>query len=126
MPQFFAQVGSHDGASAQILTKTQAQPAAAPRRGHLPRAVSPRPRVSRMPHAAAEKAELTGQVRSFLAWIGDGRKLTQTGRIGLADARRLVESRGTGDTFDPKIGRTTEPGARRDPRMGRRLRPRPV
>jgi hypothetical protein len=57
-----------------------------------------------MVHAAAEKAELTGQVRSFLAWIGDGRKLTQTGRIGLADARHLVESLGTGDTFDPKIG----------------------
>ena len=54
--------------------------------------------------AAAEKAELTGQVRSFLAWVGDGRKLTQTGRIGLADARHLVESLGTGDTFDPKIG----------------------
>src|ERR1700692_2631866 len=57
-----------------------------------------------MSHAAAEKAELIGQVRSFLAWIGDGRKLTQTGRLGLADARHLVESLGTGDTFDPTIG----------------------
>ena len=57
-----------------------------------------------MSYAAAEKAELTGQVRSFLAWVGDGRKLTQTGRIGLADARHLVESLGTGDTFDQKIG----------------------
>ena len=57
-----------------------------------------------MSHAAAEKAALIGQVRSFLAWVGDGRKLTQTGRIGLADARHLVESLGTGDTFDPKIG----------------------
>ena len=57
-----------------------------------------------MSYAAAEKAELAGQVRSFLAWVGDGRKLTQTGRIGLADARHLVESLGTGDTFDQKIG----------------------
>jgi Plasmid pRiA4b ORF-3-like protein len=57
-----------------------------------------------MAHAAAGKAELTGQVRSFLAWVGDGRKLTQTGRIGLVDARHLVESLSTGDTFDPQIG----------------------
>lgn len=57
-----------------------------------------------MSHAAAEESELIGQVRSFLAWIGDGRKLTQTGRLGLADARHLVESLGTGDAFDQKIG----------------------
>jgi hypothetical protein len=31
--------------------------------------------------AAADKAKLTGQIRSFLAWLGEGRKLTQTGRI---------------------------------------------
>ena len=42
--------------------------------------------------AAAEKAELTGQVRSFMVWLGEGRKLTQTGRIGLADARYLTEA----------------------------------
>ena len=41
--------------------------------------------------AAADKAELTGQIRSFMAWLGEGRRLTQTGRIGLADARHLVE-----------------------------------
>ncbi len=57
-----------------------------------------------MPQAAAEKAELTSQLRSFLAWVGEGRKLTQTGRVGLADARHLVELLGTGDTIDPKIG----------------------
>lgn len=57
-----------------------------------------------MLEAAAEKAELTGQVRSFLAWVGPGRKLTATGRIGLADARHLVELLGTGDTIDPEIG----------------------
>jgi hypothetical protein len=54
--------------------------------------------------AAAGKAELTGQIRSLLAWVGPGRKLTATGRIGLADARHLVELPGTGDTIDPEIG----------------------
>ncbi len=53
---------------------------------------------------AAEHAVLTGQIRSLVAWVGSGRKLTQTGRIGLADARYLVELLGTGDTIDPKIG----------------------
>src|SRR5229473_3485292 len=57
-----------------------------------------------MLEAAAENAELTSQIRSLLAWIGPGRKLTQTGRIGLADARHLVELLGTGDTIDPEIG----------------------
>jgi Plasmid pRiA4b ORF-3-like protein len=54
--------------------------------------------------AAAGKAPLTGQIRSFLGWLGEGRKLTQTGRIGLADARYLVEILGTGDQIDPEIG----------------------
>ena len=50
--------------------------------------------------AAAEHAILTAQIRSFMAWVGSGRKLTQTGRIGLVDARHLVELLGTGDTID--------------------------
>jgi pRiA4b ORF-3-like protein len=54
--------------------------------------------------AAAQTAKLTGQVRSFLDWLGEGRKLTQTGRIGMADARYLVEFLGTGDVIDPEIG----------------------
>jgi hypothetical protein len=54
--------------------------------------------------AAAEKAKLTGQIRLFLDWLGAGRKLTQTGRIGLADARYLVEILSTGDQMDPVIG----------------------
>jgi Plasmid pRiA4b ORF-3-like protein len=53
---------------------------------------------------AAENAGLTGQIRSFMVWLGEGRKLTQTGRIGLADARHLVELLGTGDKIDPEIG----------------------
>jgi hypothetical protein len=36
--------------------------------------------------AAADQAELPGQMRSFMTWLGEGRKLTQTGRIGLAGA----------------------------------------
>ncbi|HEY1004174.1 MAG TPA: plasmid pRiA4b ORF-3 family protein [Streptosporangiaceae bacterium] len=39
-----------------------------------------------------------------MTWLGDGRKLTQTSRIGMADARHLVELLGTGDTIDPEIG----------------------
>jgi Plasmid pRiA4b ORF-3-like protein len=54
--------------------------------------------------AAAEKAKLTGQIRSFLTWLGEGRKLTQAGRVGQADARHLVELLGTGDKIDPEIG----------------------
>lgn len=54
--------------------------------------------------AAAGKATLTGQIRLFLDWLGEGRKLTQTGRIGLADARHLVPFLGTGDQIDPVIG----------------------
>jgi hypothetical protein len=54
--------------------------------------------------AAAKNAPLYSQVRSLLAWLGEGRKLTQTGRIGLADARYLVEFLGTGDQIDPEIG----------------------
>jgi hypothetical protein len=57
-----------------------------------------------MLETAAGKAELVVQIRSFLAWASPGRKLTATGRIGLADARRLVELLGTGDTIDPDIG----------------------
>jgi hypothetical protein len=54
--------------------------------------------------AAAADATLTGQIRGLVEWVGAGRKLTQTGRIGLADARHLVELLSTGDTIDPKIG----------------------
>ncbi len=53
--------------------------------------------------AAAQQARLTGQIRSFLGWLGEGRKLTQTGRIGLADARYLAEFLDTGDVIDPEV-----------------------
>lgn len=50
------------------------------------------------------KSELVEQVRAFVSWVGTGRKLTQTGRITMTDARVLVESLGTGDRLDPAIG----------------------
>jgi hypothetical protein len=57
-----------------------------------------------MLEAAAEQALLIGQLRSFVAWVGPGRKLTSTVRIGLADTRHLVKLLATGDTIDPEIG----------------------
>lgn len=44
-----------------------------------------------------------GQVRELMAWLGDGRKLTQTDRVTLTDARHLVELLGTGDQVDPVV-----------------------
>jgi hypothetical protein len=54
--------------------------------------------------AAAAEAEPLRRLRAFTRWVGAGRKLTQTGRITLADARELVGLLGTGDVIDPKIG----------------------
>jgi pRiA4b ORF-3-like protein len=53
---------------------------------------------------AAAKSELVEQVHAFVGWVGTGRKLTQTGRITLADARVLTELLGTDDVIDPTIG----------------------
>ena len=44
------------------------------------------------------------KVRALVEWVGNGRKLTQAGRITLADARVLVTLLGTGDRIDPVIG----------------------
>jgi hypothetical protein len=52
----------------------------------------------------AAKSEVIRQVREFVHWVGAGRKLTQTGRITLTDARTLVQSLGTDDVIDPTIG----------------------
>jgi hypothetical protein len=54
--------------------------------------------------AAAAEAEPVRHLRTFTGWVGTGRKLTQTGRVTLADARELVALLGTQDTLDPKIG----------------------
>lgn len=47
--------------------------------------------------AAAGQAVITGQIRGFLSWLGEGRKLTRTGQIRLSDARHLVDRLSTGD-----------------------------
>jgi hypothetical protein len=48
------------------------------------------------------------RVAEFTRWVAGGpatgRKLTQTGRLTMADARHLVERLGTGDEIDPVIG----------------------
>jgi len=54
--------------------------------------------------ATAAAAEPVRWLRAFTGWVGAGRKLTQTGRITLADARELVVLLGTADEIDPKIG----------------------
>ena len=54
--------------------------------------------------ALAAAATPLRQVQMFTEWVGAGRKLTQTGRIILADARELVGLLGTADEIDPKIG----------------------
>lgn len=51
------------------------------------------------------------RVAEFTRWVAEGpasgRKLTQTGRLTMADARHLVERLGTGDEIDPVIGDRT-------------------
>jgi hypothetical protein len=54
--------------------------------------------------ATAAEAQPLRRLQAFARWVGAGRKLTQTGRIMLADARELVGLLGTGDVIDPKIG----------------------
>ncbi|MEC4014916.1 plasmid pRiA4b ORF-3 family protein [Streptomyces sp. H27-D2] len=48
-----------------------------------------------------------GQVRELVGWVGAGRRLTQTGRVMLADARALLDVLDTGDRMDPVIGDRT-------------------
>ncbi|MCX4747484.1 hypothetical protein OG455_18505 [Kitasatospora sp. NBC_01287] len=54
-----------------------------------------------------EQPRTVEQVRGLVSWIGAGRKLTQTGKVTLADARTLVTLLETGDTIDPAIGDRT-------------------
>lgn len=58
--------------------------------------------------AATENSLLVRQLRAFVAWLGrDGRSLTGTGQLKIADARELVALLNTGDTIDPVIGDRT-------------------
>jgi Plasmid pRiA4b ORF-3-like protein len=54
--------------------------------------------------AEVAEIELVGRMIQFVTWVGAGRKLTQTRRLTLADARALVELLGTGDKINPTIG----------------------
>ena len=54
--------------------------------------------------AAAAQAQPLRRLQAFTQWVGAGRRLTQTGRITLADARELIGLLGTGDVIDPEIG----------------------
>src|SRR5262245_39889832 len=67
------------------------------------RGVMQAPPNEQLAAAAAEVAPLR-RLCAFTGWVGAGRKLTQTGRVTLADARELVGLLGTGDVLDPKIG----------------------
>jgi hypothetical protein len=52
----------------------------------------------------AASARALTQVTALIRWVGAGRKLTQTGRLTMADARELIDMLGTGDEIDPAIG----------------------
>jgi hypothetical protein len=54
--------------------------------------------------AARAVSEWTARVVGFTRWVGSGRKLTQTGRLTMAQARELVELLDTGDVIDPQNG----------------------
>jgi hypothetical protein len=54
--------------------------------------------------AAAAAARPVTQVVELTRWVGAGRKLTQTGRLTMNDARALVELLQTADEIDPRIG----------------------
>lgn len=60
---------------------------------------------------AAAAVVWPARVAEFTRWVGEGpasgRKLTQAGRLTMADARALVERLGTGDVIDPVIGDQT-------------------
>jgi hypothetical protein len=49
---------------------------------------------------AASRSRPVEQVRALLGWVGEGRALTQTGRVRLVDLRELVELLDTGDLPD--------------------------
>jgi len=54
--------------------------------------------------AIAASAPALRQVTALTRWVGEGRKLTQTGQLTMADARHLVGLLDTGDEIDPVIG----------------------
>ncbi|WP_410641176.1 hypothetical protein [Amycolatopsis sp. lyj-346] len=57
---------------------------------------------------AAEASPIVAQLRKLVDWVGDGRALTSTGNLKLADARELVSLLDTGDTLDRDLGDKVE------------------
>ncbi|MDS0137767.1 MULTISPECIES: hypothetical protein [unclassified Amycolatopsis] len=58
--------------------------------------------------AAAERSSLVVKLRKFVEWVGDGRALTGTGALKLADARQLVPLLDTGDRLEWELGREVQ------------------
>ncbi|SCL20419.1 hypothetical protein GA0070624_1991 [Micromonospora rhizosphaerae] len=54
--------------------------------------------------ALAAESLVVRRLRELVRWLCDGRTLTTTGRLRLADARELVALLDTGDVLDPMIG----------------------
>lgn len=52
----------------------------------------------------AAESVVVRRICELVRWLGDGRALTATGRLRLADARELVALLDTGDVLDPVIG----------------------
>lgn len=52
----------------------------------------------------AERSSLVIKLRKLVEWVGDGRALTGTGALKLADARELVSLLDTGDDFERDLG----------------------
>lgn len=56
---------------------------------------------------SATDAPVLARFDTLAEFYGDGRALTQTGQVRLADARALVDALGTADVIDPTIGDRT-------------------
>src|SRR3954451_23166686 len=57
---------------------------------------------------AASEAPAVRRLCGFVEWVGEGRPLTQTGRIRRADALELVELLDTGDRLDVPVRSSAE------------------
>lgn len=56
---------------------------------------------------SAAQSRLLANARGLVDFVGEGRKVTQTGAVTLSDARALVDLLQTGDAFDETIGART-------------------
>lgn len=53
---------------------------------------------------AAAASPWAARLITFTQWVGTGRRVTQTGRVTLAQARELIDLLDTGDVIDPMVG----------------------